>query len=162
MWLFCKVFSSFRLLIAILLQTWHSFSQDSSYMLPSHLSICFLSSPPISTILAILAFPFLSQSHFNPPCHYMIFLMSFCLDRFHTTCLMAKDMFTLSSCLVSFFVYHIHQVQRPNWFPIDHFCFCCDSATSSTLWDAASYWHYFEPLNKLKCQKQSAMKRKHY
>lgn len=122
----------------------HSFSQDSSYMLPSHLSFCFLSSPLISTILVIPAFPFPRQSHYNPSCQYMIFLMSFCLDRFHTTCNMAEDMFTLSSCLVSLFVYQTYHVWRPNLFPIDHLAslVILVHATSSTLWDAASYWHY--------------------
>lgn len=133
-------------------------------MFPSHLSFGFLSSPPISTILATIPeFPFPSQGHHNLLHHYMIFLMSFCLDRSHTTCIMAKDMFTLSSCLASFFVYQTHHVHRPNWPPIDHFCFCCVlHTTSSTLWDVASYWHYFEPLNKFNIQKQSAVKRKHY
>lgn len=127
---FCKVFSSLRLLITILLQVWHLFSQESLYMFPPYLSFGFLSSLLISTILATIpAFPFPSQGHHNLLCHYMIFLMSFCLDRFHTTCIMAKYMFTLSSCLVSFFVYQTHHVHRPNWSPIDHFCFCCDSAT---------------------------------
>ena len=51
-------------------------------MLQSH--NFFLFSLLISTMLVFSAFPFPSQSRYNPPCHYMIFLILFCLDRFYT------------------------------------------------------------------------------